>query len=124
MPSYEPIPIGHVLNYLLADAFEASGETDPFTWLGTGKTLYELAGQNASFSFYAPKRCEELHDYLYALGLDDLEANLNQPGSPIAIELTFKQRFELIFRAGSREGVVWFLTEYFERDRQAFLATP
>ncbi|MFZ1301405.1 MAG: hypothetical protein WAQ27_02390 [Candidatus Microsaccharimonas sp.] len=108
---YDEIPLVHVLNYYLADAFDASEATDVLEWLGDGKTLAELVGADVSQQFYA-QRHEELAEFIHYIGLDLIDSD-----GPNAITLTVRNQGELVLRPGNAAGTPWILTEHFQRTR-------
>lgn len=117
---YEDIPILHVLNYWLADAFDASGETDLLAWLGDGKKLSDMFNPEQLALIYTSERAQELAGFIKHLGVDVLEDYLNDGPRPYAVLLDVRQR-ELIFSAGRHEGTAAISTDWFKRGRESAL---
>ena len=114
---YDDIPIAHVLNYLLADGFDASGCEDVREWLGEeGKTLADMLGQEASDNFYSDERLDELHGFIQAFDLHELELYLNDNDAHSAVRLRLREG-KLVFFAGDPRGVPAITTSWFERHR-------
>ncbi len=120
---YDDVPIAHVLNFWLADAFDASDETDVVTWLGKGKTLTDMLGPEASQRFYTPQRIEELALFIHSLGLITLQYYMNNEDAKCAVVVSQGPRGELVFAAGNPEGTPAIMTDWFKRDREALLAS-
>ena len=115
---YEDVPIAHVLNYYLYDAFNQSGENDLKAWLGEeGKSLRELAP-----SSFTDARQQEALDYISALGLDDLEAWMNLDSHMPGLQLTMRTHGDLVVKAVAGDGVPFISSPYFERDYLAYHA--
>ena len=114
---YEDIPIAHVLNYWLADGFDASKETDVLVWLDEGKTLADMLGDEASASFYTPERKQEIADFISAFDLHVLQCYLNNQDDKSAVVLKRTSTGEFIFAAGEPEGTPAISTEWFSRHR-------
>lgn len=117
---YKDIPILHVLNYWLADAFEASGEADLLTWLADGKTLRDMFAPDVLASLYTPERADELTGFIRHLGVDVLEDYLNDGPRPYAVLLDFHHG-DLVFSAGKREGTAAIETGWFKSHRASVL---
>jgi hypothetical protein len=113
---YEDIPILHVLNYWLADAFDVSGELDLLVWLGDGKSLSEMFTPEELPLLYTQERRQELAGFIRHLGVDVLEDYLNDGNRPYAVLLDVRNH-ELVFSAGRPEGKAAILTDWFKRDR-------
>lgn len=118
---YEDIPITQVLNYLLADGFDASEETDVLKWLGGGKTLTNMLGPEASRSFYTPVRRAELVDFIGVFGIIELQYYLNDEDDKSAVIVSQGPYGELVFLPGNGEGTPAIATDWFKRDRAKLL---
>lgn len=118
---YEDIPIAHVLNYWLADGFDASEETDVFVWLGDGRTLADMLGVEASDSFYTPVRKREIAEFISYLNLHELQCYLNDQDDKPAVLLRQHSNGEFVFAAGKPEGTPAISTEWFGRHRASAL---
>ncbi len=118
---YEDIPIAHVLNYWLADGFDASAQTDILKWLSGGKTLTDMLGQEASTSFYTPERKQEIAEFINAFGLYELQCFLNDQDDKPAVVLEQASNGEFVFVAGTSEGTPAIATEWFGRHRASAL---
>ena len=114
---YEEIPIAHVLNYWLADRFDASDLTDVLEWLGEGKTIADMLGAEASTSFYTRERRQEIFEFVQHMGLDELQYFLNDQDDKPAVLLRQAPNGELVFAAGIPEGTPAIATEWFSRHR-------
>jgi hypothetical protein len=114
---YEDIPIAHVLNYWLADGFDASGQTNVLDWLGEGKSLTDMLGKEASNSFYALWRRQEIARFIAVYDLHELQCYLNDRDDQPAVLLGFTASDGFVFSAGDREGTPAIVTEWFKRDR-------
>lgn len=109
---YHDVPIAHVLNYYLYDAFKQSGEDDLRGWLGPkGKLAPGL---------FTDERRQEAFGYIHALGLDDLEVWMNFSADNPAVRLTLRNGAELVVCAVAGDGVAWISTPHFERDYTAY----
>lgn len=118
---YEDIPIAHVLNYWLADGFDASEQTDVLEWLGDGKTLADMLGEEASVSFYTPQRKKEISEFAQYLGLNELQYYLNAEDDKPAVLLRLATNGEFIFAAGKPEGTPAISTDWFAQHRESVL---
>jgi len=116
--AYEGIAFLHVVNFYLADAFEASGETDVLRWIGEeGKTLEQLIGSDASHELLDPSpRRDELDWLVRLIGIDTLADYLNDSCGPNAVEVEYVDGV-LFFTVGDTAGTPWILTEHFQRER-------
>ena len=97
---YEDIFIAHVLNYWLADGFDASGEEDLLQWLGDGKTFTDMFGAEGAESFYTPERIEQIHGFISAFDLHELQLYLNNDDKVQAVLLELRGDHELVFKEG------------------------
>ena len=118
---YDTIPIAHVLNYWLADGFDASEQTDLLEWLGEGKTLADMLGEEASTNFYTPQRRQEITGFTKYLGLYELQHYLNDQDDKSAVLLRMAMDGELIFAAGNPEGTAAIATDWFARNRESVI---
>ena len=118
---YEDISIAHVLNYWLADGFDVSEQTDVLEWLGEGKTLADMLGEEASASFYTPQRKQEITGFAQYLGLYELQYYLNAEDNKLAVLLRMAMDGELIFAAGNPEGTPAISTDWFARNRESVI---
>lgn len=118
---YEDIFIAHVLNYWLADGFDASEETDVLEWLGEGKTFADMFGEEVAASFYTPERVEQIHSFISAYDLLELQYYLNDNDRLQAVVLELRGQRELAFKAGNPAGVPAISTEWFARHRAEVL---
>ena len=114
---YEDISIAHVFNYLLADGFDASGETDVLVWLGNGKTLADMLGVEVSQNFYTKERKEELSSFIFFMKIEELPHHLNDDDEKSAVVLTLNSDDELVFSAGNPKGTPAIITDWFKRQR-------
>jgi len=114
---YDDIPIAHVLNYWLADGFDATEQTDVLEWLGDGKTLSDMLGEEASASFYTPERRQEIAGFIVAFDLHELQCFLNDQDDKPAVVLSQASNGEFVFAAGNSEGTAAIVTEWFTRSR-------
>jgi hypothetical protein len=118
---YEDIFIVDVLNYWLADGFDASEQTDVLEWLGSGKTLADMLGEEASISFYSLERKQQIDDYLNVFDLHELQCYLNDHDDKPAVLLRMNSNGEFVFVAGMSEGTPAISTEWFGRHRERVL---
>jgi len=120
---YEDIPIAESLNYLLADAFDASGQEDVLEWLGNGKTIANMLGDRVSDAFYTESRRSEIRSFVHAFDLQELECYLNDSDAVSAILLRTNQAGLLVFVAGNPAGQPAFTTDWFKQRRADFLSS-
>lgn len=118
---YEDIFIAHVLNYWLADGFDASKETDVLEWLSEAKTFTDMFGEEVAATFYTPERVEQIHSFINAYDLRELQYYLNDNDRLQAIQLGLRDGRELVFKAGNPAGTPAISTEWFARDRAKVL---
>jgi len=118
---YEDIPIAHVLNYWLADGFDAAEQTDVLEWLGEGKTLADMLGEEASVSFYTPQRKQEISEFTRYLGLNELQYYLNAEDDKSAVLLRSASDGEFMFAAGNPRGTPAISTDWFAQHRESVL---
>jgi len=118
---YEDISIAHVLNYWLADGFDASEQTDVLEWLGEGKTLADMLGEEASASFYTPQRRQEITAFTQYLGINELQFYLNAQDNKSAVLLRTTSDGEFMFAAGNPEGTPAISTDWFARNRESVI---
>lgn len=107
--NYNDIPILHVLEAMLTDAFRKSGADDVVEWLD-GKTLHELVGEEIAEQFYDrdPTDFEWVND---TMGIDVLESRLNKKPKPnlVLIEVSggLLPEGRITFRKGDPDGETW-----------------
>ena len=114
---YEDISIAHVFNYLLADGFDATGETDVLVWLGNGKTLADMLGVVVSRSFYTKERKAELADFIFFMKIEELQHHMNNDDEKSAVVLTLNRDDEIVFSAGDPKGTPAIVTDWFKQHR-------
>jgi len=115
--TYEEVPTLKVFSYILADAFDESEATTLKEWLGDGKTLAELAGEELSREFY-DTRGEDVALIEHMWGLIEITMEMND-GSPYEIVVSTRGHGVLLFSYGDPNGTAWLSTTYFARDREA-----
>jgi len=118
---YEDIYIAHVLNFWLADGFDASEQTDVLEWLGEGKTIADMLGEEASTSFYTPQRRHEIAAFTQSLGLNELQYYVNAQDDKSAVLVRMTSDGEFIFAAGNPEGTPAISTDWFARNRESVI---
>ena len=109
---YDEIPILHVLEAMLTDAFKASAASDVVAWLD-GKTLHELVGDEIADSFYArdPREFDFVESLRGGEEPSPLQSHLNYATGPDLVLVSIEGRQlpygRLRFHKGDTSGKTW-----------------